>query len=31
MKKVEDVNNGSIEHMLIKNRLNILPTKISDN
>lgn len=31
IKKAKYVNNGSIEYMLIKNRLNIPPTKMSDN
>lgn len=31
MKKAKDVNKGSIEHMLIKNRLDVIRTKTSDN
>lgn len=31
MKKAKDVNNGSTEHRLIKNRLDVVCTKTSDN
>lgn len=31
MKKAKDVNNGSTEHRLIKNRLDVIRTKSSDN
>lgn len=31
MKKAKDVNNGSTEHRLIKNRLDAIHAKISDN
>lgn len=31
MKKAKDVNNGSTEHRLIKNRLDFMHTKTSDN
>lgn len=31
MKKAKDVNNGSTEHRLIRNRLDVKHTKTSDN
>lgn len=30
MKKAKDVNNGSTEHRLIKNRLDVICTKTSE-